>query len=94
MTNQQIRDIIGRPAAVEQLAEECMELGHALMKYSRALRKQNPTPVTMEQAWDNCKNEFSDVLVCADVVGLQPDLKLMYEKRQRWIERLREAAKE
>lgn len=94
MTNQQIRDIIGRPAAVEQLAEECMELGHALMKYSRALRKQNPTPVTMEEAWDNCKNEFSDVLVCADVVGLQPDLKLMYEKRQRWIERLREATKE
>ena len=94
MTNQQIRDIIGRPAAVEQLAEECVELAHALLKYARALRGQNPTPVTMEEAWDSCKNEFSDVLVCADVVGLQPDLKLMWEKRQRWIERLQETKKE
>ena len=94
MTNQQIRDIIGRPAAVEQLAEECVELAHALLKYARALRGQNPTPVTMEEAWDSCKNEFSDVLVCADVVGLQPELKLMWEKRQRWIERLQETKKE
>lgn len=94
MTNQQIRDIIGRPAAVEQFAEECVELAHALLKYARALRGQNPTPVTMEEAWGNCKNEFSDVLVCADVVGLQPELKLMWEKRQRWIERLQEVKKE
>ena len=94
MTNQQIRDIIGRPAAVEQLAEECVELGHALMKYSRVLRKQNPTPVTMEEAWEKCKGEFSDVLTCAEVAGLQSDLSLMWEKRQRWIERLQEATKE
>jgi NTP pyrophosphatase (non-canonical NTP hydrolase) len=94
MTNQQIRDIIGRPAAVEQLAEECVELAHALLKYARALRGQNPTPVTMEEAWEKFKGEFSDVLTCAEVAGLQSDLSLMWEKRQRWIERLQEAKKE
>ena len=94
MTNQQIRDIIGRPAAVEQLAEECVELAHALLKYARALRGQNPTPVTMEEAWEKCNGEFSDVLTCAEVAGLQSDLSLMWEKRQRWIERLQETKKE
>lgn len=90
MTNQKIRDIIGRPAAVEQLAEECNELAHATLKYSRTLRQENPTPVTMEEAWERVREEFADVLVCADVVGLQPDLKLMYEKRMRWVDRLNE----
>lgn len=90
MTNQKIRDIIGRPAAVEQMAEEATELAQAALKYARTLRKENPTPVTMEEAWERVKEEFADLLVCADVVGLQPDVKTMYEKRTRWVDRLNE----
>ncbi len=37
-----LSDTIGVPATLELLAEECLELGHACMKYSRKLRGENP----------------------------------------------------
>ena len=88
MTNQSILNIIGRPAAGEQLAEECVEMSHAAMKYARILRGDSPTPVTLEETWSRLSEELCDVLVCADVLGLMPDVGMMYEKRQRWIKRL------
>ncbi len=41
---------IGTAAMLEQLAEECTELGKAALKMARIIRKDNPTPVTIEQA--------------------------------------------
>ena len=37
---------IGLPAMLEQMAEETAELTQALLKYSRKLRNENPTPKT------------------------------------------------
>lgn len=45
MTNQQIRDKVGRPAIAEQAAEEAAELGKEALKYARAIRGENPTPI-------------------------------------------------
>lgn len=44
---------IGEPAMLEQLAEECMELGKAALKKARVIRGENPTPVTAEKADEN-----------------------------------------
>ena len=41
---------IGTASMLEQLAEECNELGKAALKLARIVRKNNPTPVTEEQA--------------------------------------------
>lgn len=93
MTNQQIRDIIGLPAAAEQAAEECTELAHALLKYARAMRSESPTPVTVQEAWEKVVEEYGDVLNCTDIVGIRADLpgmhKKMYDKRQRLEQRLK-----
>ena len=90
MTNATILDIIGRPAAAEQFAEECVELAHAALKYARAIRKENPTPVNQQEAWDHLREEFDDMLVCGDVVGVMANPEKMWEKRQRWVSRLKE----
>lgn len=47
-----------------QLAEEAAELAQAALKYRRALDGVNPTPVTLEQAYDNLNEEVADVLAC------------------------------
>ena len=88
MTNQQIRDKMGRAAVFEQLAEEAAELSHAALKYARVLRGENPTPVTAQEATEALVDELSDVTLCADVAGILPDLQQMYEKRVRWCRRL------
>lgn len=54
-------DMIGLPATLEQTAEECCELAHAALKYSRVLRAENPTPVTEEEAAENFLEELADV---------------------------------
>ena len=37
---------IGKPAMLEQLAEEAAELSQAALKLARVIRNENPTPVT------------------------------------------------
>ena len=49
---------------VAQLAEEAAELAQAALKYRRALDGVNPTPVTLDQAYNNLNEEVSDVLTC------------------------------
>ena len=88
MTNQQIRDKMGRAAVYEQLAEEAAELAQAAIKYARVLRGESPTPVPAQEAMDAIVDELSDVTLCADVAGVLPDLTQMYEKRERWCRRL------
>lgn len=42
---------LSKAALLEQVAEECTELGHAALKLARKYRNENPTPVTEEEAY-------------------------------------------
>ena len=59
---------IGTAAMLEQLAEECNELGKAALKLARIVRKNNPTPVTEEQAKENLCEEAGDVINCIEML--------------------------
>lgn len=78
---------IGRPAMLEQLAEECAELGKAALKYSRVLRRENPTPVTEEEAFKSLMEEWTDVLTCANELTIPVDLAMAERKQKRFQER-------
>lgn len=85
---------IGEPAMYEQLAEECAELGKAALKMARVLRKENPTPVTEDEARAMVLEEAADVLNCMDEVGALDRLEtsyIAYEKRERFKARWEEA---
>ena len=83
-----IREIIGEAAVYEQLAEECSELAKEVLKMSRSLRDENPTPVTKEEALRNMSEEFTDVYLCASDLGLVVDYKQLLSKDQRWRNRI------
>ena len=81
---------IGKPAMLEQLAEEAAELAQAALKCARILRDENPTPVSMEDAVANLSEEVTDVSTCLDELKIYP-MKDIYEaKRARWLGRLEE----
>ena len=90
MTEEEIFDQVGEPAALEQLAEECAECAHAALKLSRILRGDNPTPVTEKNARNALSEEFTDVCLCADILKIAIDEPLRQTKRDRWQERLEE----
>ena len=84
---------IGTAAMLEQLAEECNELGKAALKLARIVRKNNPTPVTEEQAKENLCEEAGDVINCiemlegADILFVDDDARK--SKIIRWENRIR-----
>ena len=84
---------IGTAAMLEQLAEECNELGKAALKLARIVRKNNPTPVTEEQAKENLCEEAGDVINCiemledADILFVDGDARK--SKIIRWENRIR-----
>ena len=84
---------IGTAAMLEQLAEECNELGKAALKLARIIRKNNPTPVTEEQAKENLCEEAGDVINCiemlegADILFVDDDARK--SKIIRWENRIR-----
>ena len=78
---------IGEAAMLEQLAEECTELAKAALKMARIIRKENPTPVTEKEAIANIREEYTDVVQCAENFHL----RLM---RNRWHENMRDGRKE
>lgn len=64
-----ITEKIGLPALLEQCAEECNELAHACLKYSRILREENPTPISddpekVEKVKANICEEAADISAC------------------------------
>ena len=85
---------IGEAAALEQLAEECAELGKAALKMARIIRGENPTPVTMAEARENLLEELIDVCTCIDVCDFRADAKqfdrMFSLKLDRWKQRIRE----
>lgn len=85
---------IGKPAALEQCAEECLELGHACLKLARVIRGENPTPVKEEDALRNLAEESADVYTClgaliqGKIVEINDIIDTMFTKHKRWEGRI------
>ena len=84
---------IGLPATLEQLAEECVELAQAALKYARMLRGENPTPKSEEQLRNSLMEELADVEVCStilpDSIMDEARFEAYYrDKLDRWRHRL------
>lgn len=88
MIMKEIIDKIGEVAILEQLAEECAELTKAALKLSRVIRKENPTPVTVNDAFDNFVEEIGDVRLLLRVTDFMYDTIQTQDieeyKLQRW----------
>jgi hypothetical protein len=89
----EIIDKIGEAAILEQLAEECAELTKAALKLSRVMRKENPTPVTVNDAFDNLVEEIGDVRLLLRVTDFMYDSidtqEIEKYKLQRWKNRIK-----
>lgn len=83
-------------AILEGLAEEAAELAQAALKVARVLRRENPTPTTLEAALDHLQEELADVLVYESeaerrgAISLERVEKIANENGRRWISRLEE----
>lgn len=94
-----IKSHVGEDEVLAQMAEEAAELAQACLKLRRALMNVNPTPVTEGEAVAKLTEEFSDVMLCMELLGLhKPDPEqvrswVMY-KASRWAKRLREGKRE
>lgn len=96
MTKQQvdrIRKEYGDEYLYRQLAEECMELGHAALKLIRAQRGE--TPVPLDEAKTALIDEAADMRVMLNVLNDMLDaderVRLMVQaatKNQRMVARL------
>lgn len=92
---------IGKPALLEQTAEECAELAHACLKEARRLRGENPTPKTTPECWLAISEELADLQLCMELLegaGYGQDPVAAADQRAakllRWRERLDKAAEE
>ena len=95
-----IVDRIGRPALLEQTAEECAELAHACLKEARRLRGENPTPKSTPECWLAISEELDDLQLCMELLGeagYRQDPVAAADQRAakllRWRERLDKAGK-
>lgn len=92
----EIRSRLSRTEILAQLAEECSELAQAALKLRRAIRGDNPTPVTVDEAEAKVTEEVADVLLCIMAAGdyvqnmiVDRELKrIMDKKASRWVFRL------
>ena len=84
-----IEQLIGKPALLEQLAEEASELTKAALKLSRILRCENPTPVTEQEAINDLIEEYSDVIQCSRELKLRQDEDQIKYKDIRWHNRIK-----
>ena len=85
------------PAVLEQCAEELAELTQATLKMARALRGENPTPVTHSQAAEHLHEELGDVRLCLKVLdaamGGDNTAAVEAEKLRRWLDRITQEQK-
>ena len=63
-----VLDMIGTAAALEQLAEESAELAQAALKMARKLRGENPTPKSRADCIANLQEEIADVELCISIL--------------------------
>lgn len=89
-----IKSKIGKPAVLEQLAEECCELAQISLKRARILRGENPTPKTIDETDANFLEEIADVLNCISVIADELDMNkvrnVQKKKLNRWKKRIME----
>lgn len=89
----EIIDKVGESALLEQLAEECAELAKASLKLSRTMRKENPTPVTTNEAFENLVEEIADVRLLLRMIDFMYDgidtADMEQYKLQRWKNRIK-----
>ena len=88
--------MLGEPALLEQLAEECSELAQAALKLARLERGENPTPKAKIDCEAALMEEIADVHLCIGVISTHfecysklDDIEI--SKRERWAQRIREA---
>ena len=75
----------------EQLYEEAVELAKEAAKISRILRGENPARTTLEEASRRLIEEYADVQISADILGLSLDQATYDRKLERWYKLLKEA---
>lgn len=89
----EIIDQISETALLEQLAEECAELAQASLKLSRIIRKENPTPATEQDAYQNFVEEVGDVRLLLKIMDSSYDgidtKDLEQYKLHRWKKRIK-----
>lgn len=83
-----VKDYLGEAALYEQMAEECTELAQALLKKSRKLRGNNPTPLTMGEINAHVKEEYTDVSMCAELLDIDVNFDVYNAKLFRWEKRI------
>lgn len=87
-------DAIGLPAVLEQGAEECAELAHAVLKLSRIVRNENPTPSREGDVIKAIIEEYADLEVVmgelrrCGLIRMEDVYMVMTKKTKRWEERL------
>ena len=92
--NLRVLDYIDGKEILIQMGEEGSELSKAAIKFYRAIDMKNPTPVSINEAYENLVEEFGDVLNC--IYAYYDDdedcilNEIANEKRKRWIKRLKE----
>lgn len=83
-----IRSQLSEAALYEGLAEEATELAHAAQKMARIKRGENPTPSQESEVILNLIEEFSDVQLYTEVLGLSVSDTVISDKFKRWCRRL------
>jgi NTP pyrophosphatase (non-canonical NTP hydrolase) len=88
-----ILEMIGTAALLEQLAEESAELAQAAIKTARKIRNENPTPKSRADCVANLQEEIADVELCISILpaALHDPAevgKTMAAKHRRWNGRL------
>lgn len=86
-----VRETLDRRELLEQAAEEAAELSQALLKYIRAVGlSNNVTPINSYDAADDVEEEFADLCLCMQLLGVEEaDKKTMSKKLERWSKRLK-----
>lgn len=86
-----VRETLTRRELLEQAAEEAAELSQALLKYIRAAGLNNNfTIIPSSDASDNVEEEFADLCLCMQLLGVEEaDKKTMSKKLERWSKRLK-----
>lgn len=88
-------EIIGEAAALEMLAEECVELAQAALKLARVERGENPASVSEDHAQSDLMEEWADVLICSEYLDemawFRPQVvnQCIRVKKRRAMERIR-----
>lgn len=88
-----VLEMIGTAALLEQLAEESAELAQAALKMARKIRNENPTPKSHSDCVANLQEEIADVELCISILpaALNDPAEVgrtMSAKHRRWNERL------